>query len=73
MVVFTVLAYAMVALLAIGRGDHSLWLAFLSAPLAAALLWRVYRCRGASLNRCLAMAGALQWAFAIFLAVGAVV
>ena len=72
-VLFAVLAYAMVALLAMTRGDHSLWLAFLSAPLAAALLWRVYRCRGSSLNRCLAMAGALQWAFAIFFAIGAVV
>lgn len=72
-VVFTVLAYAMVGVLAFMRGDHSLWLAFLSAPLAAALLFRVYRCRGASLNRCLAMAGALQWAFAIFFALGAAV
>ncbi|MGZ8867917.1 MAG: 1,4-dihydroxy-2-naphthoate polyprenyltransferase [Thermoanaerobaculia bacterium] len=72
-IVFAVLAFVMVAAIAILRGDHSLWLVFLSTPLAAALLWRVHRCRGASLNRCLAMAGALQWAFSILFALGAAV
>jgi 1,4-dihydroxy-2-naphthoate octaprenyltransferase len=72
-VTFAVLAFAMVAAIAVLRRDHSLWLVFLSTPLAAALLWRVYRCRGASLNRCLAMAGALQWAFAFLFALGAAV
>ena len=72
-VVFVVFAYAAAAAMAVLRGQPSLWLVMLSAPLGAALLWRVYRCRGASLNRCLAMAGALQWAFSILLGTGLVI
>ena len=72
-VLFTLLAYAMVASLAWMRADASLTLVFLSLPFGLALLWRVYRCRGASLNRCLAMSGALQWVFAILFALGAAV
>ncbi|MDQ6799921.1 MAG: 1,4-dihydroxy-2-naphthoate polyprenyltransferase [Acidobacteriota bacterium] len=39
-------------------------------PLAVILLLRVWRSRGAELNRCLAMAGALQWAFGILFVIG---
>ncbi|HUP45798.1 MAG TPA: 1,4-dihydroxy-2-naphthoate polyprenyltransferase [Thermoanaerobaculia bacterium] len=70
-VVFAVIPYVIIGTLAAVRPDPSLWLVFLSLPLALTLVWRVHRCRGASLNRCLAMAGALQWAFAIFFAAGA--
>ena len=62
---FTILPYPIAAALA-------LWPVFLSLPLAVVLIWRVHRCRGASLNRCLAMAGALQWAFALLFALSAV-
>ena len=72
-VAFSVFAYATAAAIAILRGEPSLWIVMLSAPLVIALLWRAYKCRGASLNRCLAMAGALQWAFSILLAAGLVI
>jgi hypothetical protein len=58
------------AVLAWLRADPALWSVFLSVPLAAALLWRVGKARGAALNRCLAMAGALQWTFSVLFAVG---
>ena len=41
-------------------------------PLAVALLLRVSRSAGARLNSCLAMAGVLQWAFAIAFAIDVV-
>jgi 1,4-dihydroxy-2-naphthoate octaprenyltransferase len=70
---FVVFAYVAAAALAVIRSQPSLWIVMLSVPLAAALVWRVHKCRGASLNRCLAMAGALQWAFSILVAAGLVV
>jgi hypothetical protein len=39
-------------------------------PLAIALFVRVRRCSGRELNRCLAMAGALQWSFSLLFLVG---
>lgn len=72
-VLFALSAYAIAAAMALLRRDPSIWLVFLSLPLAVVLLWRVHRCRGASLNRCLAMAGALQWAYSILFALGAAV
>ena len=52
---------------------HSRWslTTLLALPLAFALIVRVYRSEGAALNRCLAMAGALQWAFGILFVIGA--
>ena len=41
------------------------WTVLIALPLAVLVLLRVLRSRGAELNRCLAMAGALQWAFGI--------
>ena len=72
-VAFTLLAYLLVAALAWMRADASLAFVFLSLPLALTLLWRVHRCRGASLNRCLAMAGALQGVFSSLFALAAAV
>ncbi len=34
-------------------------------PVALLLLWKVYASRGAELNRCLAIAGVLQWIFSL--------
>jgi len=58
---FALAPFAAVAL--IGRTGYLLTLAAL--PVAALLIARVFRSRGAELNRCLAMAGALQWIFGI--------
>ena len=41
------------------------WTVLLALPLAVLVIIRVLKSRGAELNKCLAMAGALQWAFGI--------
>jgi 1,4-dihydroxy-2-naphthoate octaprenyltransferase len=46
------------------------WIPLLALPLALILLRCVHRAKGAELNRCLAMAGALQWAFGILFVIG---
>lgn len=61
-VVFGLLPFAVVA-----------WMqpvTLLALPLAIALIVRVWRSRGAELNRCLAMAGGLQWAFGLLFVIG---
>lgn len=70
-VLFVLGAYAGVAFAAWWRGDWSLLLVLLSLPLAIALIARVNRSSGRELNRCLAMAGALQWAFSLLFLIGA--
>ena len=52
--------------------DWHLLTVLLSMPLAIFVVQRAKYSRGAELNRCLAMAGALQWAFAILFVTGAV-
>jgi 1,4-dihydroxy-2-naphthoate octaprenyltransferase len=52
------------------RGRDWLLLPLAIAPLAFALISRVRTSRGRELNRCLAMAGALQWIFGILFVVG---
>src|SRR5258708_1448512 len=42
----------------------------IALPLAIILLRSVWSAKGAELNRCLAMAGALQWAFGILFVIG---
>ena len=61
--------FACVVAIATMRG---LWLLLplLAVPLAIALIVRLRRSRGVHLNRCLAMAGALQWTFGILFMVG---
>ena len=50
------------------------WLMTLVAlPLAIAVIVRVIRSRGAELNRCLAMAGGLQWAFGLLFVIGSMI
>ena len=41
------------------------WTVLLAMPLAVLVIVRVMKSRGAELNKCLAMAGGLQWAFGI--------
>ena len=45
-------------------------LPFVALPVAIALINHVYRSRGAELNRCLGMAGALQWSFGLLFVAG---
>jgi len=47
------------------------WWPLIALPLAFLVLRCVWRAKGAELNRCLAMAGALQWAFGILFVIGA--
>lgn len=51
------------------------WIAltFAALPIALALLGRVRRSEGVALNRCLAMAAALQWTFGVLFSIGAVI
>jgi len=46
------------------------WVPVVALPLAWVVLRCVQRAKGAELNRCLAMAGALQWAFGILFVIG---
>jgi 1,4-dihydroxy-2-naphthoate octaprenyltransferase len=67
---FSLLPFAAVAVIA---WLESLWwlLATLTTlPLAAAVVVRTYRSRGSDLNRCLALAGAQQWAFGLLFVLG---
>ncbi|HEX9501175.1 MAG TPA: 1,4-dihydroxy-2-naphthoate polyprenyltransferase [Thermoanaerobaculia bacterium] len=43
---------------------------WIALPLAVILLRCAWRAKGAELNRCLAMAGALQWAFGVLFMIG---
>lgn len=46
------------------------WVPLIALPLAIVLLRLVQHAKGAELNRCLALAGALQWAFGILFVIG---
>lgn len=55
-------------------GDQPWLLVTLVAlPLALGVILKVKRSRGAELNRCLAMAGGLQWAFGILFIIGCII
>ena len=72
-VIFSILLpFALMVSLALGEADFSFLWTLVALPLAALLIVRVNRSTGKALNPCLAMAGALQWAFAIAFAAGAV-
>lgn len=66
---FALVPFAAVALI----GRPGLLVTLLALPLAIAVIVRVMRSRGAELNRCLAMAGALQWAFGLLFVIGAMI
>ncbi len=63
--VSVLLPFAIAATIAVLRARPWLLLTWIALPLAIALLVRVHRGEGAALNRCLAMCGALQWAFGL--------
>lgn len=70
-IVFFVLApFAAVAWLAWMRDQYGFLLPLAALPLALMLLFRVRESSGAELNRCLGIAGALQWAFGILFVLG---
>jgi 1,4-dihydroxy-2-naphthoate octaprenyltransferase len=48
------------------------WVPLIALPLAIVLIRLVWISRGTHLNRCLAMAGALQWAFGILFVIGCI-
>jgi 1,4-dihydroxy-2-naphthoate octaprenyltransferase len=70
-VFFAILPFICVAAIAYLRGQWAMLIPMLASVLAAALLPRVARSRGAELNRCLALAGALEWLFGILYVIGA--
>lgn len=67
---FAVAPFIAVAAMAARRQQWSLLVTFLALPLAAVVVAKSLRSRGAALNRCLAIAGALQWAFGLLFVVG---
>jgi len=69
---FAIAPFIAVVVLAYLRSQRFLLLPLLAAPLALALIVRVRRSSGRDLNRCLGMAGALQWIFGSLLVAGAV-
>jgi 1,4-dihydroxy-2-naphthoate polyprenyltransferase len=72
-IVCTVIPFLAVILIAYIRQRWMLAAPLLALPLVVALLVRVSRAREAELNRCLAMAGAMQWAFGILFVIGSAV
>jgi 1,4-dihydroxy-2-naphthoate octaprenyltransferase len=70
-IVFFVLApFAAVAWMAWMRNQWGFLMTLVALPLALILLVRSFRSEGAALNRCLALAGALQWAFGVLFVIG---
>lgn len=73
-IAFAALApFAAAAVVAWMLGKPWILLVLMALPLAILLLAAVAKSSGAALNRCLAFAGALQWAFGILFALGAVI
>lgn len=70
-VVFALLPFVCVAAIAYLRGRWTMTIPMLAVVLAIALLVRVAGSGGAALNRCLAMAGAMEWVFGILYVIGA--
>jgi 1,4-dihydroxy-2-naphthoate octaprenyltransferase len=69
---FALAPFVAITAIAMMRGQRGLHLPLLALPLALVLLARVWRSTGAGLNRCLAMAGALQWLTGILFVAGCV-
>ncbi|HYK00564.1 MAG TPA: 1,4-dihydroxy-2-naphthoate polyprenyltransferase [Thermoanaerobaculia bacterium] len=70
--------FALVPFVAIGwlawmRTQWGLLMPLAALPLALLVVVRVQRSRGAELNRCLAIAGGLQWVFGILFVIGSLV
>jgi 1,4-dihydroxy-2-naphthoate octaprenyltransferase len=69
---FALAPFAAIGGIAWMRDQWWLMLALLAAPLALLLLHRVRVSRGRELNRCLALAGALQWLFGALFVLGSI-
>lgn len=72
-VFFSLAPFAVLAVMAWMRTQAGLLLAFGALPLAIVVIVHAFRNRGAELNRALAMAGALQWAFGFLFVTGAMI
>jgi 1,4-dihydroxy-2-naphthoate polyprenyltransferase len=72
-VAFFAIAPFVAVVLAAWMGNRRWWLTPLVAlPLAVAVIIETRRARGRELNRCLALAGALQWCFGVVFVVGSI-
>ncbi len=72
-VFFTLAPFVVVAGIAWIRGHGGLLLVLGALPLALLVIVRTLRVRGVKLNRALAIAGTLQWAFGILFVAGAMI
>lgn len=72
-VFFALVPFAALVWLCWMRDQWGLLLPIVALPLALLLLARVQSSRGAGLNRCLALAGGLQWAFGILFVLGSLI
>jgi 1,4-dihydroxy-2-naphthoate octaprenyltransferase len=72
-VFFTLAPFVAVAGIAGIRGHGGLLLTLGALPFALLVIAQVFRSRGAKLNRSLAFAGALQWAFGLLFVAGAMI
>jgi len=71
-VFFALAPFVAIALIAWMQSHWWLLVVCAALPLAIALIVRCARSRGAELNRCLGLAGALQWAVGILFVIGSV-
>lgn len=67
---FALSPFVAVAVIAWMQDRWSLLLTLAAVPIAVLIIARSMRARGAELNRCLALGGALQWAFGILFILG---
>ncbi|HKR62838.1 MAG TPA: 1,4-dihydroxy-2-naphthoate octaprenyltransferase, partial [Thermoanaerobaculia bacterium] len=70
---FALAPFGVIAMLAWMRDEWGLMLPVVALPLAFVVVMKATRLRGAELNRVLAMAGALQWAFGILFVLGSLI
>lgn len=70
---FVLTPFIAIAVMAWMRTQYGFLMTLCALPIAILLLVRVQRSRGAELNRCLAIAGGLQWAFGILFVIGSLV
>jgi 1,4-dihydroxy-2-naphthoate polyprenyltransferase len=68
--IFALTPFVAVVLIAWMQNRWSYLVTLAALPLAIVVIARVMKSRGAELNRCLALAGALQWAFGILFVIG---
>ena len=72
-VFFALSPFAAVALMAWMRNQFGFLVTLVALPLAVLVVVKSMRSRGAELNRCLALAGVLQWMFGILFVAGSMI